>query len=116
MAVDPAKEPLLPQTDSSAPPPMAPRSSPFDVRYRRSQLWPLLCLLILTNLATSLYTLPLNRVIELRLCREHYLQHEPSVIDLNGSIPEQMCKIDEVQRKLAWLQGIMETTYVVCGM
>ncbi|KAF2653954.1 hypothetical protein K491DRAFT_694262 [Lophiostoma macrostomum CBS 122681] len=114
MEVDPVKEPLLPRSDSSAPSPMAPRRFAFLNRYQRSQLWPLLCLLILTNLATSLYTLPLNRVIELRLCREHYQQHEPWAINPDGSIPEQMCKIDDVQRKLAWLQGIMETTYVVC--
>lgn len=30
-------------------------------------------------------------------------------------IPEKLCKIDEVQRQLAWLQGVMETTQVVCG-
>jgi len=46
-------------------------------------------------------------VIELRLCEEHYGR--------NDAIPEKLCKIDEVQRKLAWLQGTMETTLVVCG-
>jgi hypothetical protein len=49
----------------------------------------------------------LNRVIELRLCQTHYFSANP---------PEKLCKIDEIQRQLAWLQGIMETTLVVCGM
>ena len=61
----------------------------------------------------ALYNLPLNRVIERRLCDEHYAKHDPSVVGLDGSIPEKMCKVDEVQRQLAMLQGIMETTYVV---
>jgi len=62
----------------------------------------------------ALYNIPLNRVIERRLCDEHYAKHDPSVMGLDGSIPEKLCKIDEVQRQLAMLQGIMETTFVVC--
>lgn len=72
-------------------------------------------LLVLVHLSAVLYTLPLNRVIELRLCQEHYEGREPSAFDPDGSIPEKLCKVDEVQRRLAWLQGIMETTLVVCG-
>lgn len=84
-----------------------PGASPMNLSKSR-RIWPLLALLLLVNLSTVLYTLPLNRVIELRLCQEHYGLDEP--------VSEKMCKIDEVQRRLAWLQGIMETTLVVCGM
>lgn len=76
---------------------------------------PLVLLLILVHLSTVLYTLPLNRVIELRLCQEHYSRHDPTAVRPDGSVPEALCKIDDVQRRLAWLQGIMETTAVVCG-
>jgi hypothetical protein len=82
------------------------RSSPAPQPSSRS-LWPLLFLILLVHLSQVLYTLPLNRVIELRLCEEHYGRTD--------AIPEKLCKIDEVQRKLAWLQGMMETTLVVCG-
>lgn len=79
-------------------------------RSRRIQperrIWPLVLLLILIHLSTVLYTLPLNRVIELRLCQTHYSIPDPE---------EKSCKIDEVQRQLAWIQGIMETVLVVCG-
>src|SRR5690242_5170635 len=77
---------------------------------------PLIVLLILVHLSAVLYTLPLNRVIELRLCQDHYENHDPTLIPQHGTIPEKLCKIDEVQQRLAWLQGIMETTLVVCGM
>lgn len=75
----------------------------------------LLALLLLVNLATSLYSLPLNRVIERRLCREHYQAHNPSAIDRDGSVPEELCKTDAVQQGLAWILGAMETITIVAG-
>ena len=65
-------------------------------------------------MGNALYSLPLNRVIERRLCEEYYEHHNSPKITIDGSIPEKLCKIDDVQRQLAWLQGIMETTLVVC--
>lgn len=85
------------------------------IKKNKHAIRPLIVLLILVHLSAVLYTLLLNRVIELRLCREHYELHDPSVIPATGAIPEKLCKIDEVQRRLAWLQGVMETTLVVCG-
>lgn len=73
----------------------------------------LLTLLLLVNLAASLYQLPLNLVIERRLCLEHYRQHDPSQIGKDGSIQETLCKIDEVQIGLGWIQGTMDTIWVV---
>jgi hypothetical protein len=81
-------------------------SSP-DARPRSPSVVPVLLLIFLVHLANALYSLPLNRVIELRLCQEHYGRRD--------AIPEKLCKIDEVQSRLAWLQGIMETTLIVCG-
>lgn len=80
----------------------------------KTTIWPLISLLILVHLASVLYSLPLNRVIELRLCQQHYEHNDPSSIQPDGSIPEKLCKIDNVQRQLAWLQGSMETALVVC--
>jgi hypothetical protein len=85
----------------------SPSASSPNPQSRSSSVWPLLLLIFLVHLSQVLYTLPLNRVIERRLCEEHYGR--------NDAIPEKLCKVDEVQRKLAWLQGIMETTLVVCG-
>lgn len=88
--------------------------SPTQPTPSKHSIWPLVSLLVLVHLSTVLYTLPLNRVIELRICEEHYQRHDSSSIQSDGIIPEKLCKIDEVQRQLAWLQGIMETTLVVC--
>lgn len=90
--------------------------SPILSASSKRAIWPLVLLLILVQLSSVLYTLPLNRVIELRLCQEHYEANDPSVIQPDGTIPEMLCKVKDVQRGLAWLQGSMETMSVVCGM
>lgn len=75
----------------------------------------LLGLVLLVNLSMSLYQLPLNRVIERRLCREYYALADPTVFDPNGEVSEDLCKIDAVQSELAWIQGAMETAWIVGG-
>ncbi|ETS75496.1 hypothetical protein PFICI_12440 [Pestalotiopsis fici W106-1] len=85
-----------------------PRSRP-----KRATIGALLALLLLVNLSTSLYQLPLNRVIERRLCREYYNENEPSGILPGGEIPEDLCKINQVQQGLAWIQGAMDTAWIV---
>ncbi|KAI0377186.1 major facilitator superfamily transporter [Hypomontagnella monticulosa] len=80
---------------------------------KRLAIVALLTLLLLVNLATSLYQLPLNRVIERRLCREYYATHDPSVIDDDGNIEEVLCKMSPIPQRLAWIVGIMETLWIV---
>lgn len=53
---------------------------------KSSRIYPLITLLILVHLSTALYTLPLNRVVELRLCREHYVIHPSPDVPVNGGI------------------------------
>jgi hypothetical protein len=115
----------MPSIDSSGPlltrlktpsPPLSRSPSLMPSTLSKRAIWLLVLLLLLVQLSSVLYTLPLNRVIELRLCQEHYEAHDPSVIQPDGSISEMLCKIKEVQRGLAWLQGSMETMNVVCGM
>lgn len=81
-------------------------------RPKRATIGALLALLLLVNLSTSLYQLPLNRVIERRLCHDYYDENDPSSISPGGSIPEHLCKIDRVQQGLAWIQGAMDTAWI----
>lgn len=82
----------------------------------KSAVAALLGLLLLVNLAASLYQLPLNLVIERRLCVEYYRQHDPSQVGRDGGVEEGLCKIDAVQQGLGWMQGTMDTIWVVGGM
>lgn len=81
----------------------------------RSAIAALLALLLLVNLAASLYQLPLNRVVERRLCQEYYSEHDPSVIGPDGNVKEELCKVDPVQQGLGWTQGTMDTLWVIGG-
>lgn len=89
--------------------------TPTRARPPRAVVGSLLALLLLVNLAASLYQLPLNRVVERRLCREYYAEHDPSQIGRDGEISEDLCKVDEVQKGLAWIQGVMDTAWIVGG-
>ncbi|KAK8059925.1 MFS general substrate transporter [Apiospora saccharicola] len=82
---------------------------------RRAVISALLILLFLVNFTQSLSSLPLNRVIERRLCREYYTEHDRSRIGHDGTVPEELCKIDDVQRGLAWIQGAVDTAWIVGG-
>lgn len=71
---------------------------------------------LLVNLAASLYQLPLNRVVERRLCLEFYNQHDPSKIRPDGSIEESLCKaVNSVQQGLGRIQGAMDTIWIIGG-
>lgn len=81
----------------------------------RSAITALLGVLLLVNLAASLYQLPLNRVVERRLCHEFYSQHDPSRLRPDGTVDEELCKVDTVQQGLGRIQGAMETIWIVGG-
>lgn len=91
------------------------RSPPSALPPRRA-IRPLLLLVAFVNLAWSLYQLPVSRVVEDRLCREHYRARDPSALRGDGgSIPEELCKVDEVQQRLGRIQGAAETLWVAGG-
>ena len=48
---------------------------------------------------------PLTRVYEANLCLIYYREHDPSIIEADGTIPEKLCKVDEVQQKMAMIFG-----------
>ncbi|KAL2163556.1 hypothetical protein VTH06DRAFT_5614 [Thermothelomyces fergusii] len=110
-----------PVTGDSAdvpPPPPSPQPKHYYHRHHRSPasarraIRPLLLLVALVNLAWSLYQLPVSRVLESRLCREHYAARDPSVLRPDGSVPERLCKIDPVQKPLGRVQGTAEAAWV----
>ncbi len=59
---------------------------------------------------------PKLRMLELAVCRDFYAAHDPSVIDNNGNVAEQRCKIPEIQSALAKLRGIMAKMEAIPGL
>ncbi|GAW13435.1 hypothetical protein ANO14919_028210 [Xylariales sp. No.14919] len=71
----------------------------------RYAIWPVLFLLLLVNLTNGISNIPLNRLLERRLCRAYY--------DSDHDVDEQLCKVDSVQQDLAWIMGFFETLWIV---
>ncbi|TLD03261.1 uncharacterized protein PgNI_12472 [Pyricularia grisea] len=78
---------------------------------------PLLVLVLLVNLSASLYQLPLNRVIERRICRDFFRNlvddGSDAVFLPDGQVREQLCKVSEVQQDLARVQRGMDLAWII---
>ncbi|KAF2965736.1 hypothetical protein GQX73_g7836 [Xylaria multiplex] len=81
---------------------MSSRGRLYPSRYA---IWPVLFLLLLVNLTSGISNIPLNRLLERRLCRAYY--------DSGQDVDEQLCKVDSVQQDLAWIMGSFETLWIV---
>ncbi|KAF2439771.1 hypothetical protein P171DRAFT_476218 [Karstenula rhodostoma CBS 690.94] len=59
---------------------------------------------------------PKTRVFEANLCLRYYKDNDPSKIGDDGYVPEALCKIDEVQQKLAMIFGWQDTFDAIPGL
>ncbi|KAI2790587.1 hypothetical protein POX_d06108 [Penicillium oxalicum] len=48
---------------------------------------------------------PMVRIMEDIACRQYFLEADPSKIGANGHVPEEMCKLAEIQAELAAVKG-----------
>ena len=69
--------------------------------------WSCGALLVVISLSQTLCKTPLLRIIELDICRSYYQIYDPSVIQDDGLVDEELCKIFPVQQKLATINGFI---------
>ncbi len=72
-----------------------------------SPIWLVLFLLLLVNLTNGISNIPLNRLLERRLCRAYY--------GSDRDVDEKLCKVVPVQQDLAYIMGSFETLWVAGG-
>ncbi|KAH7016374.1 uncharacterized protein B0I36DRAFT_396705 [Microdochium trichocladiopsis] len=60
---------------------------------------------IVSDIGEDLYGAPRLRLFESAICKRYYAEHNPLLIDPEGSVPERHCKVDPVQERLAELLG-----------
>jgi hypothetical protein len=48
---------------------------------------------------------PMVRVMESIACRQYYSEADPTKIGANGQVPEELCKLAEIQAELAAVKG-----------
>ncbi|KAF4950153.1 hypothetical protein FSARC_13296 [Fusarium sarcochroum] len=63
--------------------------------------------ILLVDVPNFMSEVPKLRMLELGLCRDYYAATDPSMIGRDGSIPEHLCKVREVQSALARMRGIL---------
>jgi MFS family permease len=81
---------------------------------KKKKPWILLCVLVFfliacVDVGAYLAEAPKTRVYEANLCIRYYEKHDPSKIGPDGSVVEELCKIDTVQQKMASIFGWQET-------
>ncbi|KAK5636802.1 hypothetical protein RRF57_012514 [Xylaria bambusicola] len=101
-------EPLLspgPSTDNAVKPPLA-------LSHQTRCTWPwiyvvLFCIAIaiVSEIGEYLFLAPRVRLFESVSCTRYYLEHDPSVIQPDGSVPEYLCKVNPVQDEVASVLG-----------
>jgi hypothetical protein len=63
--------------------------------------------ILLVDVPNFLSEVPKLRMLELGICRDYYAATDPSVIGRDGSVPEHLCKVHEIQSALAKMRGIL---------
>lgn len=73
-------------------------------------------LITIVDVGAFLAEPPKTRVFEANICVTYYEENDPSKIRSDGSVPEALCKIDEVQQKLAMIFGWQDTFDAIPGL
>ncbi|KAJ4299665.1 hypothetical protein N0V90_004911 [Kalmusia sp. IMI 367209] len=59
---------------------------------------------------------PKTRVFEANICLRYYQTNDPSKIGYNGTVPEALCKIDDVQQQMAMIFGWQDMFDAIPGL
>ena len=111
--------------DVYEPPPESPAPSasrpPVPTASTPEKPWALLVILVfilitIVDVGAFLAEPPKTRVFEANICLAYYEENDPSKIRSDGSVPETLCKIDEVQQKLAMIFGWQDTFDAIPGL
>lgn len=72
--------------------------------------------LIFTDLPSFMGEGPMLRMLELGACREYYTVHDPDAIGDYSDIPERLCKLPEIQSRVARLRSLMAFVEAAPGL
>lgn len=56
------------------------------------------------------------RMFEMSLCRDYYAIHDPSRIEYDGHVAEQLCKLQPIQSSLARMRGFINMLEAIPGL
>ncbi|KAF8534231.1 hypothetical protein BDD12DRAFT_431897 [Trichophaea hybrida] len=85
-------------------------------RWPFSQTLSAVLLLCISSLSRTFCDTPLLQILELNVCRTYYRANEPTVVGPDGWVPEEVCKIPQVQSRLSSLIGWNGFCVAVVGL
>lgn len=72
--------------------------------------------LLVSTFGNHLKVGPEVRLFELLVCPKYYLEHNAAMVDNHGKVPEEYCKLDEIQGQLGMLRGWLFSCLLLAGM
>ncbi|KAL1596410.1 hypothetical protein SLS60_009056 [Paraconiothyrium brasiliense] len=98
-----------------------PSPAPLPEHSTKKKPWKVLVFLIfvlitIVDVGAFLAEPPKTRVFEANICARWYEENDPSKLGKDGAVPEALCKIDEVQQKLAMIFGWQDTFDAIPGL
>lgn len=72
--------------------------------------------LVLYAFADILRYISTVHLVELGICREHFLQSDPQSKEHYRNIPEHLCKLPSIQQRLAHLRGYLAALEAIVGL
>lgn len=94
--------PAVPHDESKAAPPER-NASASAITFRLKVI--LFVMVLAVEVGFSFLDGPMVRILESIACRQYYTDADPTKIGANGQVPEDLCKMGEVQAELAAVKG-----------
>jgi hypothetical protein len=83
---------------------------------KRRVMYACLALRAAEALGYALMSTPLLQLLESNVCRNYYREHNDSIVALDGSISDRLCKAAEVQSDISYLNGTNSILSLLPGM
>lgn len=80
-----------------------PRASASAIGFRLKVI--LFAMILAVEVGFAFLDGPMVRIFEAIACRQYYQHADPSKIGAHGQVPEELCKVAEVQAELAAVKG-----------
>lgn len=94
---------------------------PEPRRKEKKKPWIVLCVLVflliaIVDVGAFLAEAPKTRVYEANICLQYYQEQDPSKIGPNGAVPEELCKEDIIQQRMAMIFGWQDLFDAIPGI
>ena len=93
-----------------------PLQTPEEAKRASRFMFFMLLIVVVIDMGGFLQTVPLKRIFEAAFCTQYYQKENPRLVGDDGQIDELLCKVPEIQAKVAMLSAwISSVDQVPCN-